>query len=52
MFLYPLKYYNDYDNDAHGNNTRKKVKIKTWYVLKQSTYRLLVYTTRHDDSKK
>ena len=27
MFLYPLKYYNDYDNDAHGNNNRKK-KIK------------------------
>ena len=37
MFLYPLKYYNDYDNDAHGNNNRKKINknlvcSKTEYV--------------------
>ena len=42
MFLYPLKYYNDYDNDAHGNNNRKKNKnlvcSKTEYVQITSIY--------------
>ena len=43
MFLYPLKYYNDYDNDAHGNITSKKiyknlVRYKTEYIQITSIY--------------